>query len=35
MGKRVLILGGGFAGVEAVFHLSKLGHQVTMVSERD
>jgi sulfide:quinone oxidoreductase len=33
--KHIVVLGGGFAGVEAVFHLSKLGHQVTMVSERD
>lgn len=31
----ILILGGGFAGVEAAIKLSALGHQVRLVSNRD
>ncbi len=31
----VLILGGGFAGVEAAIFLRKKGHRVTMISNRD
>ena len=31
----VLILGGGFAGVEAAIFLRKKGHKVTMISNRD
>ncbi|NPD46158.1 MULTISPECIES: NAD(P)/FAD-dependent oxidoreductase [unclassified Lentimicrobium] len=31
----VLVLGGGFAGVESAIQLRKLGHQVTLVSNRD
>ena len=33
--KRVLILGGGFAGVEAAIYLRKEQFEVTLVSERD
>ena len=33
--KKVLILGGGFAGVEAAIHLCKKGFNVTLVSNRD
>lgn len=33
--KRVLVLGGGIAGVEAAIHLKKKGFQVTVVSNRD
>lgn len=33
--KKVLILGGGFAGVDAAIHLQKQGYDVTLVSERD
>lgn len=33
--KHIVVLGGGFAGVESIFHLSKLGHKVTLVSDRD
>lgn len=31
----VLVLGGGFAGVESAIQLRKLGHHVTLVSNRD
>ncbi|HHO41905.1 MAG TPA: sulfide:quinone reductase [Epsilonproteobacteria bacterium] len=33
--KKILILGGGFAGVEAAIYLRKNNHQVTLVSQRD
>lgn len=33
--KKVLILGGGFAGLEAAIHLRKEDYKVTLVSERD
>jgi len=33
--KKVLVLGGGFAGVDAATHLQKMGYNVTLVSERD
>ncbi|WP_457748201.1 NAD(P)/FAD-dependent oxidoreductase [Sulfurimonas sp.] len=33
--KKVLILGGGFAGVDAASHLKKMDYDVTLVSERD
>ncbi|MDF1876245.1 FAD-dependent oxidoreductase [Sulfurimonas sp. SAG-AH-194-L11] len=33
--KKVLILGGGFAGLDAAIHLKKLNYDVTLVSERD
>ncbi len=33
--KKVLILGGGFAGVDAAIHLKKSGLDVTLVSDRD
>jgi len=32
---KVLILGGGFAGVEAAIFLRKEGYSVTLVSDRD
>jgi sulfide:quinone oxidoreductase len=32
---RVLVLGGGFAGVESAVQLRKRGHEVTLVSDRD
>jgi len=32
---KVLILGGGFAGIEAAIYLRKNGHDVTLVSNRD
>lgn len=35
MTKRVLVLGGGFAGIEAAIHLKKEGIDVTLVSDRD
>ena len=35
MNKKVLILGGGFAGVEAAIYLRKEDYDVTLVSERD
>ncbi len=35
MGKRVLILGGGFAGIEAAIYLQKANFDVTVVSNRD
>ncbi|MBI9034540.1 MAG: FAD-dependent oxidoreductase [Bacteroidales bacterium] len=33
--KRFLVLGGGFAGVEAAIQLRKRGYEVTLVSDRD
>jgi len=33
--KKILILGGGFAGVDAAIHLKKLNYDVTLVSNRD
>ena len=33
--KRVLVLGGGFAGVESAIYLRKNGYDVTLVSDRD
>jgi len=33
--KHIVVLGGGFAGVESVFRLRKLGYKVTLVSDRD
>ncbi|MBU1642861.1 FAD-dependent oxidoreductase [bacterium] len=33
--KKVIILGGGFAGVDAAGYLSKAGYDVTLVSDRD
>ncbi|WP_345988892.1 FAD-dependent oxidoreductase [Sulfurimonas sp. HSL1-2] len=33
--KKVLVLGGGFAGVDAATHLRKKGYDVTLVSDRD
>lgn len=33
--KKVLILGGGFAGVDAASHLRKMNYDVTLVSNRD
>ena len=33
--KKVLILGGGFAGVDAAIHLQKMKYDVTLVSNRD
>jgi len=33
--KRVLVLGGGFAGVEAAIYLRKNDLDVTLVSDRD
>ncbi|WP_345970414.1 FAD-dependent oxidoreductase [Sulfurimonas sp. HSL1-6] len=33
--KKVLVLGGGFAGVDAATHLRKRGYDVTLVSDRD
>lgn len=33
--KKVLVLGGGFAGVDAASHLRKEGYEVTLVSDRD
>lgn len=33
--KKVLVLGGGFAGVEAAIYLKKKGLEVTLVSDRD
>jgi sulfide:quinone oxidoreductase len=33
--KKVLILGGGFAGLEAAISLRKEGYKVTMISDRD
>jgi len=35
MSKRVTILGGGFAGIEAAIHLRKKGIDVTLISDRD
>jgi len=33
--KKVLVLGGGFAGVDAASHLQKMGYDVTLVSDRE
>ena len=33
--QHIVVLGGGFAGVESIYHLSKLGHKVTLVSDKD
>jgi sulfide:quinone oxidoreductase len=33
--KKVLVLGGGFAGLESAIYLRKYGYSVTLVSERD
>ncbi|MCJ7766231.1 MAG: FAD-dependent oxidoreductase, partial [Thiovulaceae bacterium] len=33
--KKVLILGGGFAGIDAAAHLTKADYEVTLVSDRD
>ncbi|WP_345985781.1 FAD-dependent oxidoreductase [Sulfurimonas sp. HSL-1656] len=33
--KKVLVLGGGFAGVDTAAHLRKRGYDVTLVSDRD
>lgn len=33
--KNVLVLGGGFAGIDAAIHLRKKGYEVTLVSDRD
>ena len=33
--KKVLILGGGFAGIDAAIHLKKMDYDVTLVSDRD
>jgi len=33
--KKVLVLGGGFAGVDAVSYLKKMGYDVTLVSNRE
>jgi sulfide:quinone oxidoreductase len=33
--KKVLVLGGGFAGVDAAAHLRKMNYNVTLVSDRD
>ena len=33
--KKILILGGGFAGVDAAIHLRKMNYNVTLVSNRD
>ena len=33
--KKVLVLGGGFAGLEAAIYLRKYGFEVTMISDRD
>ncbi len=32
---KIIVLGGGFAGVETAIRLQKLGHHVTLVSNRD
>ncbi|WP_419767215.1 NAD(P)/FAD-dependent oxidoreductase [Arcobacter sp.] len=33
--KKILILGGGFAGIDAASHLKKMNYDVTLVSDRD
>jgi len=33
--KKILILGGGFAGVESAIFLRKMGYKVTLISDRD
>ncbi len=35
MKKKIFILGGGFAGIEAAIYLKKDGHDVTLISNRD
>jgi len=35
MSKKILILGGGFAGLEAAIQMRKKGYDVTLVSDRD
>jgi len=35
MEKKILILGGGFAGVEAAIKMQKYGYTITLVSDRD
>ncbi len=35
MNKKIVILGGGFAGVEAAIKMRKYGYAVTLVSDRD
>jgi sulfide:quinone oxidoreductase len=35
MMKNVLVLGGGFAGLEVAIFLRKYGFDVTLISERD
>ena len=35
MPMKILVLGGGFAGVEAAIKLRKYGYEVTLISERD
>jgi sulfide:quinone oxidoreductase len=32
---KILVLGGGFAGVETAIKLRKYGYEVTLISERD
>ncbi|SFV53559.1 FAD-dependent pyridine nucleotide-disulphide oxidoreductase [hydrothermal vent metagenome] len=33
--KKVVVLGGGFAGIDSAIHLQKKGYDVTLVSDRD
>jgi len=35
MSKKVLILGGGFAGLESAIYLREYGFEVTLISNRD
>ena len=35
MNKKIVILGGGFAGIEAAIKLQKYGYSTTLVSNRD
>ena len=35
MNKQLVILGGGFAGVEAAIKMKKYGYPITLVSDRD
>ncbi len=32
---KILVLGGGFAGLEAAIKLRKYGYEVTLISDRD